>query len=93
MLQLKTIQPVLQMDRDNKSAYKYLGLTLASTCEYKKAEEAFLKSLQIDRNYLEAWAHDSEHHLSPEDKEYMTIENQNSNAVYLSHFLSREAQE
>lgn len=33
------------------------GLALSSIGEYKKAEEAHLKSLQIDRNFLEAWAH------------------------------------
>jgi len=33
------------------------GLALSSIGEYKKAEDAHLKSLQIDRNFLEAWAH------------------------------------
>jgi len=33
------------------------GLALSSIGEYKKAENAHLKSLQIDRNFLEAWAH------------------------------------
>ena len=33
------------------------GLALSSIGEYKKAEEAHLKSLQLDKNFLEAWAH------------------------------------
>lgn len=33
------------------------GLALSSIGEYKKAEEAHLKALQLDRNFLEAWAH------------------------------------
>ncbi|KOM34313.1 hypothetical protein LR48_Vigan02g046300 [Vigna angularis] len=33
------------------------GLALSLIGEYKKAEDAHLKSLQIDRNFLEAWAH------------------------------------
>ncbi|KAG4973185.1 hypothetical protein JHK87_030006 [Glycine soja] len=32
-------------------------LSLSSIGEYKKSEEAHLKSLQIDRNFLEAWEH------------------------------------
>ncbi|CAJ1929408.1 unnamed protein product [Sphenostylis stenocarpa] len=46
-----------ERDRDNKSAYTYLGLALSLIGEYKKAEYAHLKSLQIDRIFLEAWAH------------------------------------
>lgn len=33
------------------------GLALSSIGEFKKAEEAHLKSIQLDRNFLEAWAH------------------------------------
>ena len=32
-------------------------MALASIGEYKKAEEAHLKSLQLDRSFVEAWAH------------------------------------
>ncbi|KAG2385044.1 Eukaryotic translation initiation factor 3 subunit [Vigna angularis] len=37
--------------------FPIIRLTLSSIGEYKKAEDAHLKSLQIDRNFLEAWAH------------------------------------
>ncbi|KAM7251670.1 hypothetical protein ACFE04_023553 [Oxalis oulophora] len=33
------------------------GLALSSIGEYKRAEEAHLKSIQIDRGFVEAWAH------------------------------------
>lgn len=33
------------------------GLALSSIGEYKKAEEAHLKSLQLDKSFLEAWGH------------------------------------
>ncbi|KAI5406012.1 hypothetical protein KIW84_052678 [Lathyrus oleraceus] len=45
------------LDKDNKSAYTYLGLALSSIGEYRKAEEAYLKSLQLDKSFLEAWGH------------------------------------
>lgn len=47
----------LKQEKDNKSAYTYLGLSFASLGEYIKAEEAHLKSIQLDSNYLEAWLH------------------------------------
>lgn len=32
-------------------------MALASIGEYKRAEEAHLKSIQLDQNFLEAWIH------------------------------------
>ncbi|KAL5993850.1 hypothetical protein ACLOJK_038207 [Asimina triloba] len=45
------------LDGDNKSAYTYLGLALSSIGEYKKAEEAHVKSIQLDPNFVEGWTH------------------------------------
>lgn len=33
------------------------GLALSSIGDYKRAEEAHMKAIQLDRNFLEAWAH------------------------------------
>ncbi|KAL1536496.1 suppressor of RPS4-RLD 1-like [Salvia divinorum] len=41
----------------NKSALTYLGLALSSLGEYKRAEEAHTKAIQIDQNFVEAWTH------------------------------------
>jgi tetratricopeptide (TPR) repeat protein len=54
---VKDLSICLKQEKDNKSAYTYLGLAFASLGEYKKAEEAHLKSIQLDSNYLEAWLH------------------------------------
>ncbi|KAI5394165.1 hypothetical protein KIW84_061024 [Lathyrus oleraceus] len=54
---VEDLSACVQLDRDNKSAYTYLGLALSSIGEYKKVEEAYLKSLQLDRSFLEAWGH------------------------------------
>ncbi|CAK7337777.1 unnamed protein product [Dovyalis caffra] len=54
---VEDLSACVKLDMDNMSAYTYLGLALSSVGEYKKAEEAHLKSIQIDRNFLEAWAH------------------------------------
>ncbi|RYQ80817.1 hypothetical protein Ahy_Scaffold1g106965 isoform H [Arachis hypogaea] len=55
---VEDLSACVQLDCDNKSAYTYLvGLALSSIGEYKKAEEAHLKALQLDRHFLEAWAH------------------------------------
>ncbi|RZB78431.1 Suppressor of RPS4-RLD 1 [Glycine soja] len=55
---VEDLSACVQLGRDNESAYTCLvGLALSSIGEYKKSEEAHLKSLQIDRNFLEAWEH------------------------------------
>lgn len=36
---------------------KLQGLALSSVGEYKKAEEAHKKAIQIDQKFLEAWGH------------------------------------
>lgn len=33
------------------------GLALSSIGEYRTAEEAHMKAIQLDQNFLEAWAH------------------------------------
>lgn len=40
-----------------KNLENYQGLALYSLGEYRKAEEAHKKAIQIERNFLEAWAH------------------------------------
>ncbi|KAH1223706.1 Suppressor of RPS4-RLD 1 [Glycine max] len=52
---VEDLSACVQLGRDNESAYTCLALS--SIGEYKKSEEAHLKSLQIDRNFLEAWEH------------------------------------
>ncbi|KAI3954875.1 hypothetical protein MKW92_015947 [Papaver armeniacum] len=47
----------VKLDKDNKSAYTYLGLALASIGEYGQAEEAHAKSIEFDKLYLEGWIH------------------------------------
>ncbi|KAI7994594.1 Suppressor of RPS4-RLD 1 [Camellia lanceoleosa] len=47
----------VKLDKDNNSSYTYLGLALSSIGEYRRAEEAHMKSIQLDPSFLEAWAH------------------------------------
>ncbi|KAH9663843.1 Suppressor of RPS4-RLD 1 [Citrus sinensis] len=54
---VEDLSACVKLDKENKSAYTYLGLALSSIGEYKKAEEAHLKAIQLDRNFLEAWGH------------------------------------
>ncbi|ONK64775.1 uncharacterized protein A4U43_C07F29780 [Asparagus officinalis] len=50
-------------DKKNKSAYTYLGLALSAIGEYAQAEETHLKSIQLDQNFLEGWAHLIQYYL------------------------------
>ena len=43
--------------RSLSSKFGFQGLALSSIGDYKGAEEAHLKSIQLDRNFLEAWGH------------------------------------
>ncbi|KAL2522527.1 Suppressor of RPS4-RLD 1 [Forsythia ovata] len=54
---VEDLSTCVKVDKDNKSAYTYLGLALSSLGEYRKAEEAHMKAIQIDRNFIEAWGH------------------------------------
>ncbi|CAN0917967.1 Suppressor of RPS4-RLD 1 [Linum grandiflorum] len=54
---IEDLSECVKLDEDNKSAYTYLGLALSSVGIYKRGEEAHLKSIQLDRSFLEAWAH------------------------------------
>ncbi|CAL5371005.1 unnamed protein product [Camellia sinensis] len=54
---IEDLSASIKLDKDNKSAYTYLGLALSSIGEYRRAEEAHKKSIQLDPNFLEAWAH------------------------------------
>ncbi|PKA57439.1 TPR repeat-containing thioredoxin TDX [Apostasia shenzhenica] len=47
----------VKRDRKNTSAYAYLGLAFFHIGEYCQAEEAHLKSLKLDKSFLEAWIH------------------------------------
>ncbi|XP_065873083.1 suppressor of RPS4-RLD 1 [Euphorbia lathyris] len=60
---VQDLSTCVKLDKDNKSAYTYLGLALSSIGEYKKAEEAHLKSIQLDRSFLEGWAHLTQFYL------------------------------
>lgn len=33
------------------------GLSLSSLGEYQRAEDAHMKAIKLDQNFLEAWAH------------------------------------
>lgn len=54
---MEDLSECLKLDGCNTSAYTYLGLALSSIGDYKRAEEAHLKAIQLDRNFLEAWGH------------------------------------
>ncbi|XP_028097634.1 suppressor of RPS4-RLD 1-like [Camellia sinensis] len=54
---IEDLSACVKLDKDNKSAYTYLGLALSSIGEYRRAEEAHMKSIQLDPSFLEAWAH------------------------------------
>ncbi|CAA3014489.1 suppressor of RPS4-RLD 1 [Olea europaea subsp. europaea] len=54
---VEDLSACVKVDKDNKSAYTYLGLALSSIGEYRRAEEAHMKAIQIDRNFMEAWGH------------------------------------
>ncbi|KAI8011689.1 Suppressor of RPS4-RLD 1 [Camellia lanceoleosa] len=54
---IEDLSASIKLDKDNKSTYTYLGLALSSIGEYRRAEEAHKKSIQLDPNFLEAWAH------------------------------------
>ncbi|KAG2245457.1 hypothetical protein Bca52824_092691 [Brassica carinata] len=59
---VKDLSTCLKQEKDNKSAYSYLEIAFASLGEYTKAEEAHMKSIQLDSNYLEAWLHLAQHY-------------------------------
>lgn len=40
-----------------KVSVAWQGLALSSVGDYKKAEEAHTKAIQIDKSFLEAWTH------------------------------------
>ncbi|KAL2906426.1 Suppressor of RPS4-RLD 1, partial [Bienertia sinuspersici] len=54
---VKDLSTCVKIDRGNKSAYTYLGLSLSSIGEYKRAEESHKKALEFDHDFLEAWTH------------------------------------
>ncbi|GFP99525.1 suppressor of rps4-rld 1 [Phtheirospermum japonicum] len=54
---VKDLSACVEVDQDNKSAYSYLGLALSPLGEYRRAEEAHMKAIQIDQKFLEAWTH------------------------------------
>ncbi|KAI8031870.1 Suppressor of RPS4-RLD 1 [Camellia lanceoleosa] len=54
---IEDLSACVKLDKDNKSAYTYLGLALSSIGEYRRAEEAHMKSIQLDPSFLESWAH------------------------------------
>ncbi|KAI8001732.1 Suppressor of RPS4-RLD 1 [Camellia lanceoleosa] len=54
---IEDLSACVKLDKDNKSAYTYLGLALSSIGEHRRAEEAHMKSIQLDPSFLESWAH------------------------------------
>ncbi|KAL3646360.1 hypothetical protein CASFOL_011540 [Castilleja foliolosa] len=54
---VKDLSACVEVDQDNKSAYSYLGLALYPLGEYRRAEEAHMKAIQIDKKFIEAWTH------------------------------------
>ncbi|XP_057544804.1 suppressor of RPS4-RLD 1 isoform X2 [Amaranthus tricolor] len=54
---VKDLTTCVKFDKGNKSAYTYLGLSLSSVGEYRRAEESHMKALKFDHDFLEAWTH------------------------------------
>ncbi|GER30947.1 tetratricopeptide repeat protein [Striga asiatica] len=52
---VKDLSACVEVEQDNKSAYTYLGLALFSLGEYRRSEEAHMRAIHIDQNFLEAW--------------------------------------
>lgn len=53
----------VKRDKENKSAYTYLGLALSAIGEHTQAEETHLKSIRLDQNFLEGWVHLAQFYL------------------------------
>ncbi|CAM8901012.1 unnamed protein product [Rhodiola kirilowii] len=63
----KDLSACLALDIYDKSAYTYLGLCLFSVGDFKRAEESHLRAIQLDKNFLEAWANLTQYYVDLAD--------------------------
>ncbi|KAK9749557.1 hypothetical protein RND81_02G134300 [Saponaria officinalis] len=86
---VKDLSTCVRLDRGNKSAHTYLGLSLSSIGEYKKAEDSHMNAIQLDSDFLELY-----HDLANTSKAFecvtrsLDIDGRHVKAYYLRGLLS-----